>query len=317
MINEKRPVKLAPIQKNCLWGREDWMLSWQHEGFEGIPLLIKIITAREALSIQVHPGNEIAWEMEGGNGKTEMWFVLDCEPGACLYYGLKHRISQNEFCKRIQNGTILEICRRVPVRKGDVFYIPAGLIHAIGKGITVAEVQQSSDITYRVYDYDREDADHQKRPLHIEKAARAAGFLPPLAGHHPMGERMQKNGYSRTLLVQCPYFVVQYYEIEKCMEGNVKDSFQSLLVLDGEGCLESVTGNLTLSKGESIFLPKGMGTYRLAGGLQILISEVSTDEFKVWNRRPACHNGSGPGSLKSGNYTGGDFRRGGLCEKPE
>lgn len=121
-----------------------------------------------------------------------MWYVLDCEPGAYLYYGLKHKISEDEFRKRIQNQTILEVCRKMPVKKGDVFYIPAGLLHAIGAGITVAEIQQSSDVTYRVYDYNRENANHEKRPLHIEKAALVAGFMPPLAGHRPMGPHIRK-----------------------------------------------------------------------------------------------------------------------------
>ncbi len=268
------PVKLEPVWKKYIWGTEAWMLSWLNEGLEDIPLLIKIITAREALSVQVHPGDALAWEMEQGKGKTEMWYVLDCEPGACLYYGLKHKISLNEFRKRIENGRILEVCQKVPVKKGDVFYIPAGLIHAIGGGITVAEVQQSSDITYRVYDYNREDDNHQRRPLHIDKASQAVGFMPPLAGHHPMGPRIQKIGYSRTLLVQCLYFVVQLYEIETCMEGNVTNSFQSLLILEGEGSLECAGGSMKLWKGDSIFLPKGMGAYQLMGRLQILISEV-------------------------------------------
>ncbi|NBK90676.1 mannose-6-phosphate isomerase [bacterium 1XD21-13] len=273
-MKKQGPVKLKPVRKTYLWGTEDWMLSWLNEGLKEIPLLIKIIRARDALSVQVHPQDALAWELEQGTGKTEMWYVLDCEPGACLYYGLKHQISVNEFRKRIDNGSLLEVCRSVPVKKGDVFYIPAGLIHAIGKGITVAEVQQSSNITYRVYDYNREDANHQRRELHIEKALRAASFMPPLAGHHPMGPRIRKIGYSKTLLVQCPYFVVQLYEIEECMEGAVEDSFQSLLILEGEGSLRSVCGDLAVGQGDSILLPKGMGAYQLIGRLQILISEV-------------------------------------------
>ena len=132
------------------------------------------------------------------------------------------------------------------LKKGDVFYIPAGLLHAIGAGITVAEIQQSSDVTYRVYDYNRENANQEKRPLHIEKAALVAGFMPPLAGHRPMGPRIRKNGYSRTLLVQCPYFVVQLYEIS-----------------------ESVTGD---TAGYSIYLPKETGSYQIIGTLQLLRS---------------------------------------------
>ena len=271
---EKRPgpVKLEPVRKEYIWGTEDWMLSWLQEGLEDCPLLIKIIRAREALSVQVHPGDEFARTEEGKNGKTEMWYVLDCEPGAYLYYGLKHRISPQEFRKRIQNQTILEVCRKVPVKKGDVFYIPAGLLHAIGAGITVAEIQQSADVTYRVYDYNREDQEHRKRELHIRKAEQVAGFVPPLAGHHPMGPRIQKNGYSRTLLVQCPYFVVQLYRIEKSFEGDTLQGFLSLLVLEGEGVLTGGGQSLELKAGDSVYLPKGMEAYRAEGNLQLLIS---------------------------------------------
>lgn len=273
-MREEGPVKLTPIRKTYIWGTEDWLLSYLHSGFEEIPLLVKKITAREPLSVQVHPGDSFAWEQERSRGKTEMWYVTDCLPGAFLYYGLKHRISPNEFQKRIRNQTLLEVCRKVPVKKGDVFYIPAGLLHAIGEGITVIEVQQSSDITYRVYDYNREGADHRKRPLHIGKAAQVAGFMPPLQGRHPMGPRIKKNGYSKTLLVQCPYFVVQLYEVEKAMEGTLSGSFQSVLILEGKGTLKSGPGSWEVNRGDSFFLPQGMGSYTLTGRLQILISEV-------------------------------------------
>ena len=267
-----QPQKLTHIRKEYIWGTEDWMLSWFNEGMEQVPLLIKIIKAREALSVQVHPGDEFAREEEHKNGKTEMWYVLDCEPGAYLYYGLKHKISEDEFRKRIKNQTILEVCRKIPVKKGDVFYIPAGLLHAIGAGITVAEIQQSSDVTYRVYDYNREDANHEKRPLHIEKAALVAGFMPPLAGHRPMGSRIQKNGYSRTLLVQCPYFVVQLYEIEESLSCSTEKGFQSLLILEGEGELTHEAGTIRLQAGDSIYLPKETGAYEIKGKLQLLCS---------------------------------------------
>lgn len=278
----KGPVKLTPVTKEYIWGREDWMLSWLHEGMEEVPLLIKIIHAREALSVQVHPGDDFAQKTEQKSGKTEMWYVLDCEPGAYLYYGLKHRISEEEFRKRIRNQTILEVCRKVPVKRGDVFYIPSGLLHAIGAGITVAEIQQSSDLTYRVYDYNRENEAHEKRPLHIEQAAQVAGFMPPLAGHHPMGQRVQKNGYSRTLLVQCPYFVVQLYEIEKSCPGNTLRSFDSLLILDGEGVLYAGNKSMKLCAGDSIFLPKGIESYRIDGKMQLLISAAEE------NREEQC-----------------------------
>lgn len=272
MEQSPAPVILEPIRKEYIWGTEDWMFSWLHKGMEKYPLLIKIIRAREALSVQVHPDNEFAREAEQKSGKTEMWYVLDCEPGAYLYYGLKHKISEDEFRKRIKNQTILEVCRKVPVKRGDVFYIPAGLLHAIGGGITVAEIQQSSDVTYRVYDYNRENAQHEKRELHIDKAALVAGFMPPLAGHHPMGPRIQKNGYSRTLLVQCPYFVVQLYEIEKNLEGDTLQGFRSLLILEGEGVLTGGGKSLRLGAGMSICLPEGMEFYRLEGKMKLLVS---------------------------------------------
>ena len=182
------------------------------------------------------------------------------------------RFDEGEFRKRIQNQTILEVCRKMPVKKGDVFYIPAGLLHAIGAGITVAEIQQSSDVTYRVYDYNRENANHEKRPLHIEKAALVAGFMPPLAGHRPMGPHIRKNGYSRTLLVQCPYFVVQLYEISESVAGDTAEGFQSLLILEGEGVLKTSFGEMSLKAGDSIYLPQETGDYQIIGTLQLLRS---------------------------------------------
>ncbi|MBQ3104998.1 MAG: class I mannose-6-phosphate isomerase [Lachnospiraceae bacterium] len=270
----REPVRLPPIRKEYLWGTEDWMLSDLHEQLkQPIPLLIKIITAREALSIQVHPPDDFAEKEEKKSGKTEMWYILECDPGACLYYGLKHKISPEEFLKRIRNKTIPEVCHKVPVKTGDVFYIPAGLLHAVGKGITLAEIQQNSDITYRVFDYDREDGRGEKRPLHIEKAAVVAGFLPPLQGHRPMGMPVEGEGHIRTLLVQCPYFKVCLYEIKKELKGICEDDFQSILILDGEGTLVWEGGMLPIQKRDSLFLPQGMGWYEIRGGVRLLLSE--------------------------------------------
>ena len=273
-MSEKAPRKLESVQKQYIWGTEDWMLSDLHEGIEKTPLLVKIITARENLSVQVHPGNDYALENESSSGKTEMWYVLDCEPGAFLYYGLKHKISANEFSKRIKNDTILEVCQKVPVKKGDVFYIPAGLLHAIGKGIKVAEVQQNSNITYRVYDYHRQDAEHNFRPLHIKQAEDVTGFMPPLQGHRPMGQRTVKDGYYKTLLVRCPYFQVSRIEIETGMKRSNSDMHQSLLVLEGKGTLIYEDMEMEMKEGDSIYIPKGAGTYEIRGKVQFLLSEA-------------------------------------------
>ena len=269
-----QPIKLEPIRKEFIWGTEDWMLSDFHEGVENTPLLVKIITAKENLSVQVHPGNEYALEKENSVGKTEMWVVLDCEPGAFLYYGLKHKISSNEFLKRIKNDTILEVCQKVSVKKGDVFYIPAGLLHAIGKGIRVAEVQQNSNITYRVYDYHRKDKNQNFRPLHIRQAEAVTGLMPPLQGHRPMGQRILGEGYYKTLLVQCPYFQVSRIEVESVMKKTVCERHQSLLVLEGTGKLLWQNGEMEIMAGDSIYFPSGTGAYEVQGKIQMLLSEA-------------------------------------------
>ena len=134
------------------------------------PLLIKLIDAKDNLSVQVHPDNAYALQNEGESGKTELWYIVDCEEGASLFYGFARAVSKDEFRRHIEDETLPEILNRVPVHKGDVFYIPAGTLHAIGKGILIAEIQQSSNSTYRVYDYGRVATDGNPRPLHIEKA---------------------------------------------------------------------------------------------------------------------------------------------------
>lgn len=273
-MNGIRPVKLEAIRKEYIWGTEEWLFSALHEECSTVPLLIKKITANEALSVQVHPNDEFAKAEEGCSGKTEMWYVLDCEPDAYLYYGLKHQISPNEFQKRIQNGTITEVCRKMPVKKGDVFYIPAGLVHAIGKGITVAEVQQSSNITYRIFDYLREDEKGQRRELHISKAAQVAGFRPPLQGHRPMGLCQKKEGYEKTLLVQCPYFIVNHYRIKTVMDSREGENALAVYVIDGKGTLSVENETMELNAGDCIFVPKEVKNYEIRGKLEILISEV-------------------------------------------
>lgn len=273
-MNGIRPVKLEAIRKEYIWGTEEWLFSALHEECSTVPLLIKKITANEALSVQVHPNDEFAKAEEGCSGKTEMWYVLDCEPDAYLYYGLKHQISPNEFQKRIQNGTITEVCRKMPVKKGDVFYIPAGLVHAIGKGITVAEVQQSSNITYRIFDYLREDEKGQRRELHISKAAQVAGFRPPLQGHRPMGLCQKKEGYEKTLLVQCPYFIVNHYRVKTVMDSREGENALAVYVIEGKGTLSVENETMELNGGDCIFVPKEVKNYEIRGKLEILISEV-------------------------------------------
>ena len=231
------------------------------EGKE-FPLLIKILDAKDDLSIQIHPNDEYAAEHENGSlGKTECWYVLDCEPGAFLYYGFDHEISKKEFAERIKNNTLTEVLNAVPVHKGDCFFIPSGTLHAIGKGIVVAEVQQNSNVTYRVYDYGRVGADGKPRALHVEKALDVTLCTPPVK--HDFGEH----------LAQCEYFTVDARN--GAFEGVADEkSFVSLLITDGEGTLTSGGETVAVKKGESYFLPAASGPYAVTGTCQTLVTTV-------------------------------------------
>lgn len=287
------PLFLEGITKEYLWGTEEWVLSChdmglsliRNQGFGGIslkdyawrekefPLLIKLIDAKEALSVQVHPGDNYAFAKEGCRGKTEMWYILDHEPGAFLYYGLKYKVTENEIRKRLKNGSILDVCRQVPVKKGEVYFIPPGMLHAIGKGIRLAEVQQNSCITYRVYDYDREDANHNKRQIHVDQAMDVMGFVPAIGGHSPLGLREKREGYSRILLAYCANFVVWSYKVEGSMQLPTaelmgKAAFLSLVIVRGEGVLN---GRI-VKQGDSIYISRGGQDVTMEGNMEMLVS---------------------------------------------
>lgn len=241
------------------------------ERFEYFPILIKLIDAKDNLSVQVHPNNEYALRVEGEYGKTEMWYIIDAEEGAELIYGFKHEITREEFVKRIDNNTLLEVTNNVPVHKGDVFFIEAGTLHAIGKGILIAEIQQNSNTTYRIYDYGRVGNDGSSRELHIDKACDVTKFIPPAKEPKPHGRRIERDGYSETLLALCEYFRVRKLDISfKADLKTDKGSFTSLLVLDGSVKI----GNLEFRKGESGFIPAGYGKYTVCGCGEILLTDI-------------------------------------------
>lgn len=221
--------------------------------FQDFPILIKLIDAKDNLSIQVHPSNKYAMEHEHQYGKTEMWYVLDAQPGARLYYGFREEISREELERRINDGTLTEVLNAVPVKKGDVFFIPSGTLHAIGKGILIAEVQQNSNITYRVYDYGRKGADNRPRQLHIKQAEDVTRRTPPKTDYNFGGH-----------LARCEYFTTDY------MHGSFTDvcdddSFTSLIVLDGKGKITCGSETMEVKKGDSLFLPAESGEYRIEG----------------------------------------------------
>ena len=235
--------------------------------FRDFPILIKFIDAKQNLSIQVHPDNRYALKNEGQYGKTEMWYVMDAGKDVFLYYGFKKEISKEEFARRIQEDTLLEVLNAVPVQKGDVLFIESGTIHAIGEDILIAEIQQNSNVTYRVYDYGRVGKDGKKRDLHIEKALAVTNRVPLIKS---------KSSYPH--VADCDYFTVDKLNLDgqmmRRMEGYVsEESFVSILILDGEGTV-SCGDQVTYKKGDSLFLPAGSGTYVIEGSCDALITTI-------------------------------------------
>ena len=246
------------------------------EKFEYFPILIKLIDAKQNLSVQVHPDNDYAMRVEGEYGKTEMWYVVDCEPGAGLLYGFKHEISKEEFRRRIEDNTLLEVTNRVEVHPGDVFFIEAGTLHAIGEGILIAEIQQNSNTTYRVYDYGRVGADGKPRQLHIEKAIDVTRLAPAT---RPCGRPQAKpeafDGGSVLPLASCDYFTVKEMEVTSHAELMADEkSFHSLLLLDGSLTLSMGGEKLEMKKGASVFVPAGSGNYTLTGKGRLILTTV-------------------------------------------
>ncbi len=243
--------------------------------FEYFPILIKLIDAKDNLSVQVHPSNDYAMRVEGEYGKTEMWYIVDCEEGAELLYGFKHEISSEEFAERIANNTLLEVTNNVPVHKGDVFFIEAGTLHAIGKGILIAEIQQNSNTTYRIYDYGRVGADGKPRPLHVEKACEVTELVPPKYPTTAQGSPEKLDGGVMTLLRSCEYFNVNKLELEDAVTFTATEkSFNSILVLEGK-CVISCGDEMVIAgKGDSVFVDAGTGEYTIKGVAELIITDI-------------------------------------------
>ncbi|MBR4096198.1 MAG: class I mannose-6-phosphate isomerase [Oscillospiraceae bacterium] len=250
----------AVLGKNC-------------ERFEQFPILIKLIDAKDNLSVQVHPNNEYAQRVEGEYGKTEMWYIVDCDEGAELLYGFKKEVTKEEFAARIKDNTLLEITQSVPVKKGDVFFIEAGTLHAIGKGILIAEIQQNSNTTYRIYDYGRVGADGKPRELHIDKAVEVTDLCP--AKPYPVTEAFEENGAVKRLLSKCEYFTVYSVDVaEKACFNADEASFHNVLILEGNAELVCGDTTLALKKGDSVFVPAGCGEYTIAGSFKSVFTRI-------------------------------------------
>lgn len=254
-----------------IWG--DKALGKNSLKFEYFPILIKLIDAADRLSVQVHPNDEYALKNEGEYGKTEMWYVVDCEKGAQLIYGLNREVEKEEFEQRIKDNTLSEICNFVPVNKGDVFFIEAGTLHAIGKGILIAEVQQNSNTTYRVSDYGRIGADGKPRKLHIEKAIDVTNRCVPIVPYGSTGELENTDFGTVRNLTECDYFTAKIISLDGETEIYCEESFISIVVLNGEITLAYNKDTLTAKKGDSIFIPADFKT-EIQGNAEILYSKV-------------------------------------------
>ncbi len=244
------------------------------EKYEFFPLLIKLIDANDDLSIQVHPDDEYALRVEGEYGKTEAWYIMDCDENSELIYGFKKDITEEEFRKSIEENTLSEYVNRVKVKRGDVFFIEAGTLHAICKGILLAEVQQNSNTTYRVYDYGRLQ-NGKPRELHVEKAIDVTKLEAATADGKPMGTTEDFGTYSETMLVECELFTMKRLDITESAKIIAdENSFVSLVALDGNGVVMHGDSCITLYKGESLFVPAGLGEVEILGNLTVLESRA-------------------------------------------
>jgi mannose-6-phosphate isomerase len=274
--------KFTPLPKNLIWGTEIWQIScvpgsetmcegqnindivkkekarlvgeanYKRFGDE-FPLLIKFIDAHQDLSIQVHPTDEVAHRQGKPRGKTEMWYLLDSKPGAALYNGLKEQLTPEQYEEMVNKKTICDALAKYEVKDGDCFFIPAGRIHAILSGCYLVEIQQTSDVTYRIYDYDRRDKDGKPRQLHTKEAAESIDYT--VYADYQTHYTPRKN--ESVVLVECPHFTTAVYDLTEPMtiDYSELDSFVALIGLKGEGTLNIDGDEVVLHAGETILIP--------------------------------------------------------------
>lgn len=247
--------------------------AWLGTKSSDFPILVKLIDAAKDLSIQVHPDDEYAMAHEHSKGKTEFWYVLDAEEGAELIYGFEHPMDADRLRIAIDSGRLEDMLHHVPVHKGDMFLVKPGTVHAICGGVLLVEVQESSDLTYRLYDYDRTDKDGNKRELHFDKAIQVLDMNPVREPKQPQRMVRYYYGCAREILCRCVYFEVERIQVTKGFSFSVLDtSFQVLLCIDGSGGLETDETNrpLRFEKGSCIFLPASLGRCHVIGECTLL-----------------------------------------------
>ncbi len=283
------PIKLEAVCKDIIWGgmrlgeqfgkpkrkiAEAWELTVHPEGIckiengafagktladylgtaQGFPIMIKLIDAHDHLSIQVHPA------------KTEMWYVVDCAEGAKLVYGLKEPFNEARFRDALANGTVEDLLNVVPAHRGDVFFVPQGLVHAIGAGVLIAEIQENSNITYRVYDYDRLQ-NGKPRELHVEQAMKIIKDFTP---EQLEAARFACGKGNENTIANCPLFRIDRLTVNGAQTITAHKPFSSVLCLEGSGTI----GGEPIAKGDSYFLPDGCGDVKIEGNLEALVTTI-------------------------------------------
>lgn len=260
----KKLNELVEELKGKLVGEDNY----QRFGNE-FPLLIKFIDARQDLSIQVHPTDEIAKMQGKERGKTEMWYLMDSDKDATLLCGLKKKITPEEYAQMVENDTIVDAIDRYEVKEGDCFFLPAGRIHAIGTGCFLAEIQQTSDVTYRIYDFKRKDKNGNYRQLHTKEAAECINYNVE-SNYRTEYTPVKNQGVS---LVQCPYFNTAVYDLDEPMtiDYSELDSFVILIGVKGNATITDNEGNtFTLQAGESVLVPATTETLKVDGNIKFL-----------------------------------------------
>lgn len=236
--------------------------------FDQFPILVKLLDANKDLSIQVHPDDEYGLRVENEYGKNEMWLVLEAKPDALIYYGVKETMNKDEFKHAIDDSTIVEKLNAVKTKPYDFFDIPAGTIHALGKGNVIAEVQQSSNSTYRIYDFDRKDANGNYRELHIDKAIDVCNLNPII------DKKTYDWAQDKIQLVDNEFFKTIYYKISKPQTMKASsESFQAILIINGDGTINDGDNEYKISKGNGLFVESNT-KYSISGDLELLIVEV-------------------------------------------
>ncbi|MEW8955673.1 mannose-6-phosphate isomerase, class I [Clostridium sp.] len=246
-------------------GHKEEVLGSEING-DRFPLLIKLINAKDKLSVQVHPDDEYGFRVEKEPGKTEIWYVVEAFQGANLVVGTKD-CTKEQFVEAIDKGEFDKYLNKIPVKKGDVYFVKSGLVHAIGEGVIIAEIQQNSDTTYRVYDYNR------GRDLHVDKALDVIDFS--LKGKRAAGVKVEKEGYTKNYYALCEHFALEEYDIkDKVVENSDRERFHVLTCVQGEGDISYKDGIEKLKKGDSILIPASLGEYTISGQLKALKSYV-------------------------------------------